>query len=673
MRSIKTTLILFFTLILSHFPGIGQDLEHYRKRLETAQNNKSKLAALDSLIQLSNNSDANFEEYLNYSQMYIDLASEMESMEKAGYQIILLQTKLDTLKRISPETLPFFDKILEHPEQINDSVLKAQLYFHRGNLQAKKNPTLAITDLRQALRYFSKTDTVSRAETHLLRGELFVKKEEFILAYDDFNAAYRLFESIGKHHRMIKAQQGITNMFSANGFNEKAIEERNRLIQIAKAFNLNSYLAEEYYNQAADYRNLRDYDQSYENLLTAEKMAGEYSSEIPTLIKIHSLFISHYSFNKQLDEAKKHLDLLESFQFNKEEDPLSEISYLNGRIQYLIAISEFPKALTLTQQKLRIAKRIRNREKIMESNLQLSEISYALQNYQTSMDYYRNAIAIKDSIYNKAKVNAFAYFQTLYETEKKERELLEQATSFSLLKKDNENFRRAMLLGAIAVFLGFAVILLYRNHLFTENRRKMQERFSQKLLLSQEQERKRISENLHDGVGQQLLVIKNRLIQSDDSETKKLLDDAIEEIRYISKDLHPFLLKELGITKAIEFTIHRIDENTKLFISTDIDNIDNLTTKENELNIYRIVQESLSNILKHAQAEAVKVSVKKIDNTILITFRDNGIGFDFNEKYEDAQSLGLKTLKERARFLNGTMKVTSKRNGGTIIEFQISI
>lgn len=652
---------------------MGQNVDYYKKLLESAPTNESRLAALDSLIQITGRSDTNFEEHVLYAQMFIRLASEMKNMEQAGRQAVRLQATLDSLKLKLPETLSFFNNILDHHDQIHDSLLIARLYFYRGNLQFLKNPVIAIKDFEQAIKYSNETDTLFRAEIHLSRGELSAKKEDFILAYDDFNAAYRLFESAGKHDRMIRAQRGITHMFSVNGFNKKAIEERDRLIQIAKAFNLNNYLAEEYYNQAVDYGSSGDNIRSYESLLTAEKMATEYPSDIATLIKIHSLFVNHHSSNGQLDEAKKHLNLVESFSFNKEEDPLSEINYLGGRIEYLIAINEYSKAQQLTQEKLQIANQIGNREKIMEANLQLSKISYALQNYQTSMDYYKNAMSIKDSIYDKAKVNAFAYFQTLYETEKKERELLEQATSFSLLKKDNESFKRAMLLGGIAIFLGFAVILLYRNHHFAENRRKMQERFSQKLLLSQEKERKRISEDLHDGVGQQLLVIKNRLIQSDDNETKRLLDDVIEEVRYISRDLHPFLLKELGITKAIQYTINRIDENTKLFISADIDNIDNLTSKENELNIYRIVQESLSNILKHAQADAVKISIKKIDNIIQITFRDNGIGFDFNEKYDDAKSLGLKTLKERARFLNGSMKVTSKRNDGTIIEFQISI
>ena len=152
-----------------------------------------------------------------------------------------------------------------------------------------------------------------------------------------------------------------------------------------------------------------------------------------------------------------------------------------------------------------------------------------------------------------------------------------------------------------------------------------------------------------------------------------MVDHTIEEVRTISRDLHPFQLQELGITKAIENTINLIDENTTLFISAEIDNIDNIFSKEDEVNIYRIIQESLSNILKHAQAEAGKVSVKKFTNNILISIRDNGVGFDFTEKYQDVKSLGLKTLLERTKFLKGQMKVTSKKDTGTVLEFQFPL
>jgi signal transduction histidine kinase len=201
----------------------------------------------------------------------------------------------------------------------------------------------------------------------------------------------------------------------------------------------------------------------------------------------------------------------------------------------------------------------------------------------------------------------------------------------------------------------------------------LQERFSQDLLVSQEEERKRISSDLHDGLGQRLLVLKNKLIANGDLESQKMVDTTIEEVRTITRDLHPFQLQELGITKAIEHTISEIDENTSLFISSDIDNIDDVFTKEQEVNIYRIVQEGLSNVVKHATAEATKLTVKKATNSVMIAIRDNGIGFDFPEKYQDTKSLGLKTLLERTKSLNGQMKVQSRKENGTLLEFQFPI
>jgi signal transduction histidine kinase len=296
-----------------------------------------------------------------------------------------------------------------------------------------------------------------------------------------------------------------------------------------------------------------------------------------------------------------------------------------------------------------------------------------MEDYKNSLESNRASRAIKDSIYNRSSANSLAYYQTLYEIEKQEKELVEKSTSISLLEKDNENFKKALLFGGITIIFGFGLILLYRNHRHLKTHKILQEKFSQELLISQEGERRRISKDLHDGLGQQLLVIKNKLMIRGDAETKNMVDHAIEEVRAISRDLHPFHLQELGITKAIKYTLNLIDENTALFISSEIDNIDNIFSKEDEMNIYRIVQESLSNILKHANADAGRVSVKKFNNNILISIRDNGIGFDFAEKYQDVKSLGLKTLLERTKFLKGQMKVTSKKETGTILEFQFPL
>lgn len=109
-----------------------------------------------------------------------------------------------------------------------------------------------------------------------------------------------------------------------------------------------------------------------------------------------------------------------------------------------------------------------------------------------------------------------------------------------------------------------------------------------------------------------------------------------------------------------------------VFISSKLENIDSFFSKEDQVHVYRIVQETLTNILKHAKASAVNVAIKKEDKKTVITIQDNGVGFDFSKKFNDFNSLGLKTLKERTAALKGSMKVESEKGTGTKFSFIFS-
>jgi len=318
---------------------------------------------------------------------------------------------------------------------------------------------------------------------------------------------------------------------------------------------------------------------------------------------------------------------------------------------------------------MQYSKQMRYEEDIIASHELLSKIFEAKGDYKNALMEKDTYMKLEDSIYNKTTANSLAYYQTLYETEKKEHEIIAKNASIQLLEKDNQATQRRMIFITVALLLTFGIILLYRNRMQMQHKKQLQERFSQELLVSQEDERTRISKDLHDGLGQQLLLVKNKLVEKGDEETKNLVDRVIEDVRSISRDLHPFQLQELGITRAIEMTLTQIDENTSLFISSEIENIDNIFDKKQEINLYRIVQESLTNIIKHAKAEASKVTLRRLSNGVSLEIKDNGVGFDFSEKYHSVQSLGLKTLLERTKFLNGQLKITSKKDNGTTLDF----
>ena len=475
---------------------------------------------------------------------------------------------------------------------------------------------------------------------------------------------------------MFYAQQGITTMWSMNGFHEKAMNERLKNIDKIISLGLRHHLPTEYYNQALDYQKTgkkAKYEEYLFKALGALEDSRARDEDLSNEVFIYTELVEFYIAKGEDERAKEYLDLINEQYGNSKDDLISAAQYFGANASYYYNLGNYDQALSYAKQKLSNAQTLKFEENILSSHKILSKIYRAKGQYQNSLEHELRYSEIKDSIYNAGVANSLAYYQTLYETEKTEKELVEKNSNIQLLEKDNQTFRKLLLFGGFALLLIFGMILLFRNQQHFKNKKILQERFSQELIVSQEEERMRISKDLHDGLGQRLLVLKNKLVDTGDSESKRMVDDTIEEVRAISRDLHPFQLQEMGITKALEHTITQIDENTGLFISSEIDNIDNIFDQEAEVNIYRIVQESMSNVLKHAKAEASRISVKKATNSVIISIRDNGVGFDFSEKFQNVKSLGLKTLLERTKFLNGNMKVESKLNNGTTLQFQFPI
>jgi signal transduction histidine kinase len=214
----------------------------------------------------------------------------------------------------------------------------------------------------------------------------------------------------------------------------------------------------------------------------------------------------------------------------------------------------------------------------------------------------------------------------------------------------------------------------------TKHERKAQQDFARRLIDSQEQERKRIAAELHDSIGQNLLIIKNRAVLGSEScpsespaqkelETISILSsEAIDEVRAISYNLHPYQLDRLGLTKAIQSIINRIEGSTKAQIQIDIAPIDNHFKKDAEIHIYRVVQEGMSNAVKHADASMIRLTIHKEPDKIRISIEDDGKGFDVNTlaiAVPMSGGFGLKGLSERVRILAGTFSIESSPNKGT--------
>lgn len=204
-----------------------------------------------------------------------------------------------------------------------------------------------------------------------------------------------------------------------------------------------------------------------------------------------------------------------------------------------------------------------------------------------------------------------------------------------------------------------------------------QTKFTHQLITSQEAERKRIAAELHDGLGQSLVIIKNRamlgLSKGDDKDRvvrelgsiSESASQALDEVREITNDLRPQLLDRLGLTKAIGAMLKKYAG--VIDVKSEIDAIDGLFAEGDEISIYRIIQESLNNVIKHSNASNAEVKVKHLEKRVRIEITDNGKGFDPQSLPAEKRSFGLTGLRERAQLLGGELVIDSQIGSGTKI------
>ncbi|NOT62643.1 MAG: hypothetical protein HOP19_20750 [Acidobacteria bacterium] len=217
---------------------------------------------------------------------------------------------------------------------------------------------------------------------------------------------------------------------------------------------------------------------------------------------------------------------------------------------------------------------------------------------------------------------------------------------------------------------------------FSQQLLESQEAFARRLIEAQEHERQRIAAELHDGLGQNLLVIKNRALlgamESNEAAAQTHFTDinesvavTLEEVRTIAYGLRPQHLGRLGLASTIEEMAERVTAATGLPITVKTAPLDGLFTPEAQINFFRIVQEALNNIVKHADAAHAKIEIRHGAQEINLLIRDDGCGFhyDANEQH----GLGLVSIAERVRMLNGTLQIQTEPGSGTTLTVVIRL
>lgn len=293
-------------------------------------------------------------------------------------------------------------------------------------------------------------------------------------------------------------------------------------------------------------------------------------------------------------------------------------------------------------------------------------------NFEKALTYAKKFNQMNDSLSDISNQDKLAELQVVYGKERVEAELENVKSKNSLLKKENE-LKKARLRFILILVFSLAILGLGFIYIrYVRIMRKQQVLFSQKLIENIDEERSRISKDLHDDIGQSLSVIKSKINMYNTGRIQEIegldteLGEVINQTRSISHHLHPSFLEKIGLSRSLASLMEKIQESTGIVCSLDLfSQIENLPL-ETKTQIYRIVQECINNTIKHANASALKVSVLEQDNGgYILKYKDNGIGMkDF---LSAGEGIGIMTIKERGNKLNGKTTFFSSSIGFRLI------
>lgn len=317
---------------------------------------------------------------------------------------------------------------------------------------------------------------------------------------------------------------------------------------------------------------------------------------------------------------------------------------------------------------------------------QLAAVNDILGRSKEAYRWMKRSSDLGDSLNQQKLLQKMNEYEILHRTSEKQRTInqLEQEKKESALMTKNKNLR----ITSLAIALGLSLIIAVLTYLTYRKQQKLNQQINiahqrdllhiederryeatQAVLQGEEQERQRIAQDLHDSMGGMLANIRmsissNRNAPSADIVEK--LDRSISELRRISRNLMPETLKNLGLETALKELCDSM-MHKHLLIQFEAFNIREGIPFPIQLAYYRIAQESISNVIKHAQASNVIVQISQADDTLNLTVEDDGSGFD---KTVIKYGLGLKNIENRVRLINGTVNILSARGEGTTINVE---
>ena len=337
-------------------------------------------------------------------------------------------------------------------------------------------------------------------------------------------------------------------------------------------------------------------------------------------------------------------------------------------------------AITYLNRAILLSKQVSYKEATASAYKVLSEIYQKNGLLDSSITNLKKHYLYRDSIRNINSENKISELQTIYETEKKENEIQSQK-----LELNNQRTGIIVLTAALGI-LCLLALLVYRKKQHQSKFQLQKEIIQQQrmataaIILAEENERNRIGTDLHDGIGQMVSAAKMNLSVLDSdldfsnpmqkekfNNVIKMLDESCGEIRAVSHQMMPLAMFDSSVSEAVQTFVQRIDKNL-IAVDYYTEGIC-ILSKEKESILYRILQECINNVIKHAKATTLSISIHHADAQTAVTVEDDGIGFDHGKIRNEG--IGLSNIKSRVNFLGGDIEFDSRPGAGTLVSVHI--
>ena len=535
--------------------------------------------------------------------------------------------------------------------------------------------------------------------------------------------------------------RGNYNLGVAYGYEgnvDKEIEYVAKTIPIAQQMGDKMFVANGNTNLAIKYNNMARFDKAYEMFEISQEQFKEIGE--PEDILYHSLsFATSLAQMDSLDRMKSVLDIAKtnldkipnsfyeglyfgelgfyygrSGKFDKALKALDRSSeyYKDHKSNYYFKLlyqryadiydkmGDFKKAKAYTLKYINFTDEEHSVNDKVGSYYKLAKYEAGLNRYQQAYNYLKEYVTALDSVRASELENDMQELEIQYKTATKEKEILslkneKSETALALEKKKSQNY----MLWAIASVLSLILFIGYYgyNSQLRKARKKEQQQETEVSTLKQEQqnqlfsamiegqenERKRLAIDLHDGLGGRLSGISLNLSKLDKDEPKeypkaqlkkvmKDLDDALTELRTIARNMMPETLVKFGLKAALkDYCSSRSGNETK--VTLQFYGSEQGIDLNQQVTMYRIMQELINNAIKHAKASEILVQFIKDDTKIDITVEDNGIGFKEETLVDKEDGMGISNLKTRVAYLKGNIEFHSEVNEGTTVNVQITL